>query len=174
MLKCLQLEEIERQLLEVPGIIDSYERRDSDFVSRLVGWLVDLERAFQQNRLPEAGAIAVKRAMMISAGRGVVPEGITVEGRMTRRKLKAAAAIYALRSAAGLAANSIEADRERHRQAREMVCRIVALAIANGPLGVGSRDAVHCQIPQGRKGVLVQEALHDLDVRGFVAPSLAD
>lgn len=142
MLKYPQMEEIERQLLEVPGLVDSYERRDSDFVSRLVGWLVDLERVFQHNRLPEAGAIAVKRAMMVSAGRGVVPEGVMVQGRMTRRKLKAASAIYALRSAAGLAASSIEADRERHRKAREMVCRIVALAVAKQlrGFGRGNRD----------------------------------
>ena len=140
MLKCPQLEEIERQLLDVPGMVDSYERRDSDFVRRLVGWLVDLERAFQQNRLPAAGAIAVERAQVVSAERGVVPEGVVVQGRMTRRKLTDAAAIHALRSAAGLAASSIEADRERHRQAREMVCRMVAMAVAKQLRGFGRGD----------------------------------
>lgn len=143
MLKCLQLEEIERQLLEVPGMVDSYERHNSDFGSRLVTWLVDLENAFHQNRLPVAGVIAAKRAMVLSAGRGVIPEGIVVQGRVTRRKLKDAAAIHALRSAAGLAASSIESDRDRYRQAREMVYRLVALAVAKKLHGFGSRDH-HC------------------------------
>lgn len=140
MLKYLQLEEIEGQLLEVPGIVDSYEKHNSDFRSRLIAWLVDLERAFQQNRLPIAGTIAAKRAMVISAGRGVVPEGITVQGRMTRRKLEDATAIHVLRSVAELAANSIETDRDRLRQAQEMVKRLVALAVAKQLHGFGSRD----------------------------------
>ena len=140
MLRCLQLEEIERQLLELPGMVDSYERHDSVFPSRLVTWLVDLERIFQQNRLPAAGAIAAKRAMVLSAGRGVVPEGIAVQGRVTRRKLMDAAAIHALRSAAELAASSIETDRDRHRQAREMIGRLVALAMAKQLHGFGPQN----------------------------------
>ena len=143
MLNYLQLQEIEHQLLEVPSMVDRYEMHSSDFRDRLVDWLVNLERIFQQNRLPIAGSIAAMRAMVLSAGRGVIPQGITVQGRVTRRKLRDAAAIHALRSVTELAANSIETDRERLRQAQEMVKRLVALAIAKKLHGFGPRDH-HC------------------------------
>ncbi len=140
MLSCLQLEEIERQLLEVPGLVDSFERRESEFSGKLVAWLAELETALEQNRLPDAGAIAAKRAMVLSAGRGVVPDGVVVQGRVTRRKLADAAAIHALRAATALVASLIEADRDRLRQAREMVSRLVALAVAKQLPGFGPRN----------------------------------
>lgn len=140
MLRCLQLEEIERHLLEIPSLVDAYERRETDFMTKLISWLVSLENAFQQNRMPMAGDIATSRALIISAGRGIVPDGTHIQGRVTRRKLRDTVAISALHTVSSIALDSIATDRDRHRQAEEMVRRIVAIAITKRLAGFGAEE----------------------------------
>ncbi|MEM6989631.1 MAG: hypothetical protein AAF721_04015 [Myxococcota bacterium] len=140
MLNCLQLEELEARLLEAPGLADSYSRRDADFAERLVAWLTTVEAALQQNRLPAAATIAALRTNVVAAGRGAIPAGVTVQGRPTKTKLRAAAAVSVLHSATVLLERVIEPDQIRHREAREMMQRIVALASAKALPGFGPRD----------------------------------
>jgi hypothetical protein len=134
LLRIVNLEELQGLLLRVPGVVDLQERRDLGYVEAVHRLLVDVENALEQNRLAVAGNVASLRATLLSAEQGVMPPGVELSGRPTRRKVAEAAAAQALGHAAELLSNIIETDSRRIADAERMGRQLVAIARAKGML----------------------------------------
>ena len=58
MLRIVNLEEFHRLLLRVPALVDDLESRTADAPGAVRDWLVEVEGALENNRMPLAGNIA--------------------------------------------------------------------------------------------------------------------
>jgi hypothetical protein len=132
MLRIVNLEEIQSMLLRISRLVDLQDRRDPDFVQEVKRWLSKLEKVLENNHISTAGNIAVLRAMLVSAERGLIPAGIEFHGRPTGRKIRGAAAAYVLRRACDIVSSVIQRDCERIAEAERMTRQLVALAKARG------------------------------------------
>src|SRR6266550_1161731 len=132
MLRIVNLEEINGMLLRVPGLVDLHEGRGPGFVGEVKAWLESLEDVLNNNRMPVVGNVAAFRGVVVSAERGVMPEGLSFYGRATLRKIKDAAASAALRAAAELIFNTIQPDSSKVAEAERRGRQIIVLAKAKG------------------------------------------
>lgn len=137
MLRIVNLDEFQRLLLRVPALVDDLERRTADAPGGVRNWLVEVEGALKNNRMPLAGSIAGLRARLDSASKGAVPHGIVVIGSVSRRKVRYAVAAEVLQEAADSLAAEIESDRARieeaDRLARQLVVAAQVKGMVNGP-----------------------------------------
>lgn len=132
MLRVVNLEEFHRLLLEVPDIVDALGARTSDGPAAVHAWLVEAEGVLERNRMPLAGNVAVLRARLDSAGRGVVPDGVVVTGNVTRRKVVQAVAAQVIGEAAELLATQIGPDEERLDEADRLARQLTVAAQVKG------------------------------------------
>lgn len=132
MLRIVNIEEINSILLHVPGLVDLQESRGAGFADEVKMWLESLEEVLNNNRMPVVGNVAALRGVLISSGRGVMPEELRIHGRITSRKIKDAVASEVLRAAAELVSNAIQSDSSRVAEAERHGRQIVVLARAKG------------------------------------------
>jgi hypothetical protein len=132
MLRIANIEEINGILLRVPGLVDIQQCRGPGFTEEVKVWLESLEDVLNNNRMPAAGNVAAFRGMIVSAERGVMPQGVSFYGRATLRKIKDAAAAAALRAATDLIFSTIQADISKIAEAERRGRQIIALAKAKG------------------------------------------
>lgn len=137
MLRIVNLEEFHRLLLQVSGLVDELERRVADAPGGVRAWLVEVEGALENNRIPLAGSIAGLRARLDSASKGAVPRGVVVIGSVSRRKVRYAVAAEVLQKGADSLTAEIEADDARideaERLARQLVVAAQLKSMINGP-----------------------------------------
>jgi len=76
--------------------------------------------------------VAALRGMVNSAEKGVVPAGITIQARPTRRNIREAVGAEAVRQALELTSAAIADDSSRVAEAELLCRRLVALARARG------------------------------------------
>lgn len=134
MLRIVQLEDLQRLLLLVPRLVDQLERGEAGFAEEAKNWLTSVEEALKANRMPTAGRVSALRGIIISAQRGLTPEGINLRARPTRRRICDAAAADAIRRAGDLVHAAIQQDFERVREAEVLGRQLVALSKARGLL----------------------------------------
>jgi hypothetical protein len=134
MLRMLQLEEIHGKLLELPGVIDRYEREDPAFIDDAVGWLADIEGILVKNRLAIAGEVAALRGEVISARRRRQADRGEPISRSARRSSAASAAADALRTAIGIVSKRIEPDLGLVSKAEIAMYELVSIARQIGSL----------------------------------------
>ena len=132
MLKIIHLEEIKNLLLQAPQLVELLEKKDANAVSKIKAWLETLEAVFQNNRLPAVSIIAGFRGMLISAEIGILPDHITIHGRINTRKIKQAAAADVIKRVSDIAMEAIQADNDRIAKAEEIFQQIISLANAKG------------------------------------------
>jgi hypothetical protein len=89
-------EEILAILREVPVLVDKLEARHSGFFEDVLDSLKQAEQTLTNIRLPAASQIAVYRARLIEAGRGVQQGDLTIVGRPSVSKIKKATAALLL------------------------------------------------------------------------------
>jgi len=104
LLRLQNLEEIEKLLLKIPGIILQLEENDPGFKSSARLWLLAAEQTFSNNHLSVSSEIAVIRGAVIAAERGVDVVAPTKRG--TTRRYRDAAVANLLRQATELVANA--------------------------------------------------------------------
>lgn len=145
MLPVVNLEEFHRLLLELPAIADALDARTSDGPDAARVWLVEAEGVLERNRMPTAGNIAALRARLDSASRGAVPDGVTIQGTVSRRKVVRAVAAEVIGKAADLLAARIGADEERlaeaDRLARQLTVAAQVKGLVNSHPAVGDHAA---------------------------------
>lgn len=132
MLRIVNIEEIQDMLLRVSGLVELQENRGAGFVDEVMTWLESLEKVLSNNRMLVAANLAALRGVLLSAKRGVMPEGIRIHGRITSRKIAEAAASDVLRAAAELASSAILPDSSSVADAERQSRQIVVLARAKG------------------------------------------
>lgn len=137
MLRIVNLEEFHRLLLRVPALVDGLESRTADAPRAVRDWLVEVEGALENNRMPLAGSIAGLRARLDCASRGAVPRGVVITGSVTKRKVRYAVAAEVLKDAADTIAAELEADGARIDEAdllaRQLVVAAQVKGLVNGP-----------------------------------------
>jgi hypothetical protein len=143
MLSLLNLERIQEILLHVPRLVDELERHDSHFAASIKRWLVDLEEICSNNRLPLAADLAVLRGVLISTERGLIPEGMSFEGRVTPRKLREIAAAEVLRKAESLVSDGIRGALAHYADGEKLARQIVMLAQSKGLVAQAAAVAGH-------------------------------
>jgi hypothetical protein len=126
MLRLTQLEEIEGLLLDMGRLVGMQEERQPDFPERTVGWLRQLEAAFEADRLVESALIAGLRSAIDSANTGIVPPELTVRGQPTRTKLARLMSGQALQRAAEIGASVVASNRPRFAEAELVAQRLAA------------------------------------------------
>jgi hypothetical protein len=156
-----QYEEILAILREVSILVDKLEARNASLFDDVLGWLKHAEQTLTNNRLPAASQIAIYRARLIEAGRGVQQEGLTIAGRPSVSKIKEATAALVLGHSNGVL-QALIAERQPALQEAERVARqLLALAQVKG-VAVAPRDGA----PQ-------QQFLHQLQDQLKADPELA-
>jgi len=128
MLHIVNLEEIQRTLLRVPGLIHALEKHDPNFAGGVKEWLTQAEQILVNNRLTVAADVAVLRGVLISAERGVLPLGLVFSGRTTARKIRDATAADVLRKAEEVISNAIRADVAQLAEGERLARQIASLA----------------------------------------------
>ncbi|MGP8337606.1 MAG: hypothetical protein ACT6FC_05155 [Methanosarcinaceae archaeon] len=132
MLHIVNLEEIQNILLRVPELVNCLERHDTNFTDLVKEWLTQAEQVLVDNRLPIASDIAVLRGVLISAERGVMPVGMEIIGRNTRRRIKDGAAAEVLRKTDEIISNAISGYASQVQEGERLAQQLVALARQKG------------------------------------------
>lgn len=83
------------KLLQLPELIDTYQRGDMDFSVKAITWLKNLETSLGQLRSPLVSRASRQRARIVAAHEGV-RDSILKNGRLSRRKEINATASFAL------------------------------------------------------------------------------
>ncbi len=130
MFTCLQLEEIQRVLLEVPSLTNTFGERGFSYTADVLDWLVGLEEALESNARPEVGIVAAQRARLIAIERGIVEAYADQARKTSRRKNLESACVEVVESVTGIVLEAIAPDRNRIRLAEEMMQQVVTIARA--------------------------------------------
>lgn len=132
MLRLLQVEEMERLLLELPALVRLQERRSTEFPPRAAAWLASLEEALSANRLYQAGLVAGIRSNLTLADQGQIPGGLEYRGRPTRTRVMASAASEAVQRSAEVVVSVIGENRPRIGEAERVAQQIIAAIRSHG------------------------------------------
>lgn len=132
MLRIVNIEEIERLLLQLPALVQQQEQRSANFASGAGTWLSALEKVLTANRLYQAGYIASLRSGLVAAEQGEVPAGLEFRGRSTRLRVLNAVASQALHRAVEVASTLIAENQSRLGEAERIAQQLVAVAFSRG------------------------------------------
>jgi hypothetical protein len=143
MLHIPNIEEIQKMLMQLPQLIQSFEKRDPTFASSVKNWLKCAEQVLTNNGLAIAAEISALRGVLISTERGLLPEGITFHGRITSRKIKDATAADLLKKADKIIIESIKGDITKFAEGEKLARQLVVLAERKGLLAIKSKSVGH-------------------------------
>lgn len=158
MLRIVNLEEIQGQLLRVPKLVDALERKDAEAIDGVRGWLVALERILESNRLALAGSIAGLRGVLDSASAGVLPAGIVIHGQITARKIREATAREILKRAGEVVTAGIQDDGSRVAEAERVARQLIAVARFKGLIPEKPKPADYAEVLKSVWGAMQADA----------------
>lgn len=128
MLRIMQLEEIEQLLREACAIIDAQRADRAEFPDLTEAWIRSLEVVLGNNRISTSGQLAGFRCLLLSAGHGTNSIGVSLSGRVTRRKVRRAVAANVINKAINVVESTIHSDRARINEAAAIALRLVSQA----------------------------------------------
>jgi hypothetical protein len=132
MLRIVNIEEIQNYLLQVPELINSVEKQETEFISNLKNWLSGLEKVLHNNNMSETGNIASYRGILISASRGCIPNEITFYNRLSKRKIIESTATFIIQQSSNLVSTIIQKDKDRFFEAERFTQQLVTIAKTKG------------------------------------------
>lgn len=132
MLRIVNIEEIQNMMAGISGLVDMQEGHDPLFHEKVKMWLAKLEKVLESNRIMQTGEVASLRGLIISAENGIVPPGIEILGRSSKRKIVEAAITFSLRQCGSLVSNIIQKEVDRISDAEHVMRQLLALARAKG------------------------------------------
>lgn len=134
MLRIVNIEEIQGILNSISALIDLQQQHDSNFDEKVKEWLVKLEKSLESNRIMQVGEIATLRGLILSAEHGIIPPGIELHRRSTKRKIIEAAVTISLRNSSSLVTELLQKEIDRVSDAERMMRQLLAMAKAKGLL----------------------------------------
>lgn len=134
MLRLLNIEELERVLSKLPGLIRLFEKKESSFFSSVKDWLAQLEKVLDSNRVPACSDIALLRGHLISVERGLLPQGIEFSNHKTHRKVMDAFAVETLKKANEQISSLLNGSLVQINEAERYIRQIAPLAERKGLL----------------------------------------
>lgn len=132
MLRIVNIEEIQNILSSISRLVDLQQQRDSSFDEKVKLWLAKLERILESNRIMQGGEVATLRGIILSAENGIIPHGIEIHGRSSKRKIVEAAITFSLRKASSLVLDFLQKEVDRVSDAERMMRQLLAMAKAKG------------------------------------------
>jgi hypothetical protein len=133
MLRLLQHDELEGLLLESTDVLDRFHARDPGFEAHVDAWLVRVEEALRNNRLPLSARVAATRAELTaarSARRG--PDG--APATRVRRSDRQARAVAAVKRVVEELDAELAGSRRRFGDADDVARNVLAVGSATGVL----------------------------------------
>jgi hypothetical protein len=135
-----QLEEIQRHLADLSGLIDEFEARDFEFHQHALEWMRSLEVLLERHRLPQEVEVALLRAEIVLASGGCETDSVGRVSARTKRMRRDAAAADAVRRAGALVVEGIEGPRELLAQGEGIARQLAAVAKVKGITVSQQRD----------------------------------
>ena len=132
MLRVVNIEEIQNMLSSISGLIDQQQRLDFSFDEKVKLWLAKLEKILESNRIMQVGEVATLRGLILSAENGIIPPGIEIHSRPSKRKIVEAAVTFSLRQASSLVSDFLQKEVDRVSDAERMMRQLIAMAKAKG------------------------------------------
>lgn len=148
MLQFIQLEAIKELLFQVSLLVDAFEAKSPGFVGEVKEWFCQIEHVLTKNRMPVAANVAALRGLLIGAERGMIPEGIQVQGRVTTRKVTMVTAIDLLYKVETAVSQAIQADMAQLDEAERLARQIAVVAQSKGLFSSKLADYNHSQMLQ--------------------------
>jgi hypothetical protein len=173
MLRIVNLEEMQREIMKISALVDLQQRRDFSLEEKVKGWLANLEKTLESNHFMQAGEIAALRGMILSAENGIVPPAVAFHGLATRQKIVAAAISFALRQAGSVVSEVLKEDVSRVAGAERMMRQLVAIAKAKNLLQPVSANNNHTESLKFIWRTLAKDAdiaAGTINVEGLVGP----
>ena len=130
----VQVGELERLLLEVPGLVDLLERRQAQFSHSVLEWLKRVEKVLESHHQAKVSEISMCRASIVQASRGEISKEIAFTGRPTPRKLKDAVGKQALHTAESVLNTLTQERKDTFTEAERLASQLIAIADAKGLL----------------------------------------
>lgn len=137
----MHVEAMSDHLLQVREFALQEVRGSDDFAQNVLRWLGQLEELLAGCRLAQAGTIAMLRGSVMAAGRGEIPQGISVRGRATRSKALAAVSRNALQRATDLVSTLIAENQPRLSEAERVAAQVIAAALSLGLVATRKEDS---------------------------------
>lgn len=132
MLRIVNIEEIQNMLGSISGLVDMQQQLDPNFDEKVKLWLAKLEKILESNRIMQVGEIATLRGLILSAENGIIPPGIEIHGRSSKRKIVEAAITFSLRQSSSLVSDFLQKEVDRVSDSERMMRQLLALAKAKG------------------------------------------
>ncbi len=132
MLRFINLEEIQNELLAAPELVNLAQNKDSTFITQIKSWLVKMESILKSNKIPEASRISALRGAIISAELGVMPVEINSQKNTSGSKLKYITALYILKQVTDTVFSLIQKDVDRVAESEKIMNQILSVAKAKG------------------------------------------
>lgn len=132
MLRIINIEEIQNMLSSISGLIDLQQRRDSNFDEKVKLWLTKLERILESNRIMQVGEVATLRGIILSAENGILPPGMEIHGRSSKRKIVEAAVTFSIRHASSAVSDFLQKEVDRVSDAEHMMRQLISMAKSKG------------------------------------------
>jgi hypothetical protein len=127
-----QYEEVLSVLREVPSLVDKLEARHAALPEDVLEWLRRAERTLTSSGLPDGSQIAVSRARLIEAGRGVRRNDLAITGRLSVRRLREATASVVLERGNEILQAVVAVQRPVFQEAERIARQIVVAARIKG------------------------------------------
>lgn len=115
-------EELLKQALSVPGLVNQLARKESTALQELERWLLETEAVMNQNRIPQCAEIAGLRTKIIETSYMREKSGTT------KRKQQLAAAPSVVHEAQGTLLRVLEPVENRLNEARDAVRQLLGIA----------------------------------------------
>lgn len=131
-MRIVNYEEIKRLLFEIPRLIDLFEERSHLFSKKTKYWLKKAEDILKKNNLVITSSLAVLRGQLISAERGMIPEGIVFHGKTSKNKLRDAVAASVLQKANDIIHSAVKETENKIEKANTLIKNLVVLAEKKG------------------------------------------
>jgi len=131
-LRIIQLDEIQKKLMEIPPLINMYGEKDNSFFFSVENWLLKVEEILSNNRKVEVAQIASLRSLLISAKRGIFPDNFFSKKSKSNRVLMDITASSVLREAENIITNSIRNDKIQFEEGERIARQLVLLGYKKG------------------------------------------
>ncbi|HBI26460.1 MAG TPA: hypothetical protein DDY25_01865 [Peptococcaceae bacterium] len=143
-MRLLAVEEIQQIQSHLAVLTDLYEERSLSFADESKQWIIKLEDAFRNNKLPQVADLSSYRTLMISYERGFLPNQ-AVSGRYnSKRKQLAAAIVTILTSVNSLVSETLKPFMAQLGEVERIMSQVLSVASAKGLLA-GSPTGTHTQ-----------------------------
>ena len=153
-------ESIQRQLVELPAIIDLYAQGEPAFVPKALTWLNATEKAMSQLRQPEAALMATLRGRLLAAQDGLRDPEVGA-GLTPRKALRATAAICLSRAESVLRerVNAIDAQLQ---PIRTQMAQLISVCSLMRPISLTPSDPREIWLRAVWNGLPINDAVRPM------------